>query len=88
MYAVTCFSDGCGVAAGEAGAGAVGDGAWFCKATDADGWTGCAARVGLKASEAPKTARRTKIAFHLQFAKLVILFPAGEWPRELPQSDC
>ena len=46
----------------------------YCGATDADGWRGWAARVGLKASEAPRIARRTKTAFNLWFAKFVVLF--------------
>ena len=74
MYAVTFFSVGCGVAAGEEGACAVEAGTPDCGATDVGGWSRCAARVGLGASETPKTARRTKTAFNLWFAKFVVLF--------------
>ena len=81
MYAVTFFSVGWGVAAGEEGACTLDDGTPYCGATDADGWKGCAARVGLKASEAPKIATRTKTAFSLYCAKFVVLFPAREWPK-------
>jgi hypothetical protein len=74
VYAVTFFSVGCGVAAGEVGACALEAGTGYCGATDAEGWGGRAARVGLRASETPKTARKSKIAFNLWFAKLVVLF--------------
>ena len=69
MYAVTFFSVGCGVAAGEEGACELKDGA-----RDADGWRGWAARVGLNASDTPKIVRRTKTAPNLWFAKFVVLF--------------
>ena len=87
MYAVTFFSVGWGVAAGEEGACTLDDGTPYCGATDADGWKGCAARVGLKASEAPKIATRTKTAFSLYCAKFVVLCLAREWPVELRKRD-
>ena len=74
MYAVTFFSVGCGVAAGEVGACAADAGTPYCGATDADGWRGWAARVGLRASETPRIARTTKTVFNLWFAKFVVLF--------------
>jgi hypothetical protein len=51
----------------------------YCGAKDADGRGGWAARAGLKASEAPRTATRTKTAFSLWLPKFVVLFPAREW---------
>ena len=47
----------------------------YCGAGDGDGWSGWAARVGLKASDTPKIARRTKTALNLWFAKFVANFP-------------
>ena len=75
MYAVTFFSVGCGVAAGDAGACALEDGTPYCGATVGDGWRGWAGRVGMKASETPKIARRTKTALNLWFAEFVANFP-------------
>lgn len=83
MYAVTLFSVGWGVAAGEEGACASEAGAPYCGATDADGWSERAARLGLTASETPKIATRTKAVFSLWLPKFVVLFPAREWPLRL-----
>ena len=83
MYAVTLFSDGWGVAACEEGACAVDDGAPYCGATEAEGWSGRAASVGLRVSEAAKIATRTKTVLSLWLPKFVVLCAARKWPLEL-----